>query len=578
MLPKILTIKIIPGSDRAGLGLAIAHRVTTLMGGDIQVRTSSNGSVFDLTFPFSWVGGNTAPAPSTCKDTMKTHEDITPRPSSPVEPPGTPSDLRPAALRCTSADSFQCSNVSSALDLASHGSEQVKGNSRRCSLDSTREGSTGSMSLGASLANSMQASTRLTLPPLSGCNFRASSLYSSSIATASSTRDDTSASSLESDDAPPDVVIVGPAVATDSREGFKMEGEPGLTGRSVVVDVSHGATSAQLADSCSVAGMTVIEGQEVRSSVDVCITVPERVITVLRSGWRGRPVVVVGSKEELPLGALPLVVLTPSPAQHGRLMDALRRALVIHPSNMTFSAPLHPDPALLEAMTADFLTVARGSHALQKSRRSLDNSALERRFMLPLMSKMLNGRDGWRPALPAIRSETPSTPEFSDDRASGKEGLHCEDSFRSDEVHQDVMSAFRILVAEDNPINVRVVLRVLKHVLPNTAVDVVQNGLEVLSATSMQRYGLILLDIHMPEMDGIEAARCLRERLQPSEIPTIVALSADQLPSTRQKCATVGIDDFVGKPFKVEDVEKVVQLAMKRYNEVKFSEMIQPLQ
>jgi CheY-like chemotaxis protein len=116
-------------------------------------------------------------------------------------------------------------------------------------------------------------------------------------------------------------------------------------------------------------------------------------------------------------------------------------------------------------------------------------------------------------------------------------------------------------VAEDNPINVRVVLRTLDHVLPGAQVDVAANGLEVLAAVRRRRYALVLMDVHMPEMDGLEAAARLQE-LPPEERPVIVALSADTLQALPERCRAAGMADFVSKPFRIEDVRRVVGLIM----------------
>ena len=120
--------------------------------------------------------------------------------------------------------------------------------------------------------------------------------------------------------------------------------------------------------------------------------------------------------------------------------------------------------------------------------------------------------------------------------------------------------SMRILIAEDNKINQMVARKVLWHVLPDCAIDVVENGEEVLLAVANNpKYDLILMDIHMPKMDGLEAARRVRAMCSPSLSPRIVALSADTLKSVHQQCRAVGIDEFISKPFRVNDMRRILQ-------------------
>ena len=82
----------------------------------------------------------------------------------------------------------------------------------------------------------------------------------------------------------------------------------------------------------------------------------------------------------------------------------------------------------------------------------------------------------------------------------------------------------------------------------------------MLQVTERIKYDLILMDIHMPEMDGLEATKRLMNRKQTSEHPVIVALSADTLQALPEQCIALGMKGFVSKPFRVEDVERVLSL------------------
>jgi len=115
---------------------------------------------------------------------------------------------------------------------------------------------------------------------------------------------------------------------------------------------------------------------------------------------------------------------------------------------------------------------------------------------------------------------------------------------------------FEILVAEDNIINQKMIRNVLQ--LLGYSSDVVANGLEVIEAVKRQHYQLIFMDIQMPEMDGYEATRIIIDHLK-DDRPIIIAMTANAMKSDREKCMEIGMDDYVTKPLKVEDLKKAFQ-------------------
>jgi signal transduction histidine kinase/ActR/RegA family two-component response regulator len=104
----------------------------------------------------------------------------------------------------------------------------------------------------------------------------------------------------------------------------------------------------------------------------------------------------------------------------------------------------------------------------------------------------------------------------------------------------------RILLAEDNSINQRVALLMLSRL--GYPADVAADGRQVLEAVQRQRYDLILMDVQMPGMDGLEATRRIRAELPPERQPVIVAMTASVLAGHREACLAAGMDDFLPKP------------------------------
>lgn len=113
-----------------------------------------------------------------------------------------------------------------------------------------------------------------------------------------------------------------------------------------------------------------------------------------------------------------------------------------------------------------------------------------------------------------------------------------------------------ILVAEDNIINQRVIQMLLKNLGVNT--HIVSNGHEVVEAVrdNAGRYELILMDCHMPEMDGFEASAKIRGT---GEEIAIVAVTADAMPGTRERCLTAGMNDYINKPIKVDELAAILE-------------------
>ena len=131
----------------------------------------------------------------------------------------------------------------------------------------------------------------------------------------------------------------------------------------------------------------------------------------------------------------------------------------------------------------------------------------------------------------------------------------AKESLESDK-EEDSNHVLRILIAEDNVVNQMVILKMLNKL--GYHADVASNGTEVLDFLELQPYDLILMDVQMPEMDGFEAARAIRKRLGPADQPKIVAITAYALKGDRERCIESGMDDYLSKPVKLEDLRKVL--------------------
>ncbi|MBI2511346.1 MAG: response regulator [Opitutae bacterium] len=124
----------------------------------------------------------------------------------------------------------------------------------------------------------------------------------------------------------------------------------------------------------------------------------------------------------------------------------------------------------------------------------------------------------------------------------------------------------RLLLAEDNVVNQKVALHMLKNL--GYRADVVANGLEVLEAVRRQRYEVILLDVQMPEMDGLEAAtQLVRQYPSPAARPWIVALTANAMQGDRELCLKAGMDDYLAKPIKAQALTEALLRAREKLAE-----------
>jgi PAS domain S-box-containing protein len=118
-------------------------------------------------------------------------------------------------------------------------------------------------------------------------------------------------------------------------------------------------------------------------------------------------------------------------------------------------------------------------------------------------------------------------------------------------------SSLRILLAEDNAVNQMVALRLLERL--GYGADVASNGLEVLDALEQQTYDVVLMDVQMPELDGLDASRRICERWPAEARPRIIAMTANALPEDREACFAAGMDDYVAKPIRPDELAEALK-------------------
>jgi CheY-like chemotaxis protein/HPt (histidine-containing phosphotransfer) domain-containing protein len=121
------------------------------------------------------------------------------------------------------------------------------------------------------------------------------------------------------------------------------------------------------------------------------------------------------------------------------------------------------------------------------------------------------------------------------------------------------MANCNVLLVEDNPVNQEVGRTMMEAF--GCLVDVASNGYEVLDRMERTRYDIIFMDCEMPVMDGFEATRVIRQREKQQGKPraTIVALTANVADEGRHQCLDAGMDDYLGKPFRMRDLSQMIE-------------------
>jgi len=113
----------------------------------------------------------------------------------------------------------------------------------------------------------------------------------------------------------------------------------------------------------------------------------------------------------------------------------------------------------------------------------------------------------------------------------------------------------RILLAEDFIVNQKIASRMFKKM--GYEIDIAENGLQAVEKSSTFTYDIIFMDVQMPEMDGLQATQMIKSTMQ-EDSPIIIAMTANAMPEDRKKCIDAGMDDYLSKPFKPSELQKLL--------------------
>jgi CheY-like chemotaxis protein len=116
----------------------------------------------------------------------------------------------------------------------------------------------------------------------------------------------------------------------------------------------------------------------------------------------------------------------------------------------------------------------------------------------------------------------------------------------------------RILLAEDNIVNQKLALRLLAQMAYNA--DLASDGLEAIAAVERDAYDVVLMDVQMPELDGLEATRRIRAA-HGGDVPWIVAMTANAMAGDREACLAAGMNDYISKPIRPADLSAALARA-----------------
>jgi len=184
-----------------------------------------------------------------------------------------------------------------------------------------------------------------------------------------------------------------------------------------------------------------------------------------------------------------------------------------------------------------------------------------------ILSSALRRETGQEAGIDAILSKPVKQSQLFDTLLAllaGKDRkLRGQEPRRGEFINLSEEHALHILLAEDNPVNQKLALRLLARL--GYRADVAGDGREVLQALGRQRYDVVLMDVHMPEMDGLEASRQIRSSLPEELQPYIIAMTANAMQGARDECLEAGMNDYVSKPIRVNELIAALRRAPRQH-------------
>ncbi len=240
------------------------------------------------------------------------------------------------------------------------------------------------------------------------------------------------------------------------------------------------------------------------------------------------------------------------PDQFGRgqaALDALRQAAADgHPYDLLLLDMMMPDmdgAQLAQAIRADPALESLRLIVMTSWGPSAETERIRGIRGVQVLNKPVKQSLLWDALATALEPPSKAAPAHEVPRADGDQAVLAS-------------NPARLLLVEDNPVNQKVALRQLAK-LGYGCVDAAANGLEALEAVKRMSYAMVFMDCQMPDMDGYEATRRIRasETAAGGRLP-IVAMTAHALEGDREKCLSAGMDDYVAKPIRLDDLKRVL--------------------
>jgi CheY-like chemotaxis protein len=145
----------------------------------------------------------------------------------------------------------------------------------------------------------------------------------------------------------------------------------------------------------------------------------------------------------------------------------------------------------------------------------------------------------------------------------GSDNSNLVASYIKESIHEDTNLQIRekeicILVAEDTQMNMLVIGNMLRTILPNVKMIEANNGIEAIREIKLIQPDLVLMDVQMPELDGLEATRQIRKLKNGLTVP-VIALTAGVSKEEREQCFKSGMDDFLAKPIEKNELKRIIR-------------------